>query len=295
MKLNFEQHMDQRPELRPHQPEFLSYFSREENPIVHLYLDCFVSGVYVTMEGYDELKCQVDAITTIRNNTPNFMEHMKGYRNSTCHFETMSERTKKMSGLELPPLQAIYSIHNTVGQYLLDFLKTCEGTKLNMNPSTPNRSPSSLNLYPCKHDLIFDFHRFAEAWIRADEFRKKFYRQLGYPQHHGTYDIDLYAYLDYWYAFLYILIEGYKKLGLRDSNIDNTLNGSHSTYLKKYRHAVFDFKKDYGGVALKKEFLTSEKPVEWVSTLHESFRVFIGSELGKSMNSEKGALFVLRD
>jgi hypothetical protein len=50
--------------------------------------------------------------------------------------------------------------------------------------------------------------------------------------------------MSYWYAALYVVIEGWRDLGLADATIDALLQSPNVDLLKRYRNGVFHFQKD---------------------------------------------------
>jgi hypothetical protein len=77
-----------------------------------------------------------------------------------------------------------------------------------------------------------------------------------------------YAYLSYWYAALYVVVEGWQKLGLYDDEIDRLLESPNVELLKLYRHGVFHFHEDYFNESLTLPLIeTGDNPVEWVRAL----------------------------
>jgi hypothetical protein len=61
-----------------------------------------------------------------------------------------------------------------------------------------------------------------------------------------TYEfIEANLYMSYWYGGLYVVIEGWQRLRLSDSTIDELLASPNVRLLKKYRNGVFHFQKAY--------------------------------------------------
>jgi len=52
-------------------------------------------------------------------------------------------------------------------------------------------------------------------------------------------------FLSYWYATLYVVVEGWRELKLSDPAVDALLTVPHLALLKRYRHGVFHFQPDY--------------------------------------------------
>lgn len=79
-----------------------------------------------------------------------------------------------------------------------------------------------------------------------------------------AFDIDVGLYMAYYYAALYVVVEGWKKTGfLSDPKIDALIDSPNTGLLKHYRHGVFHFKGDY----FQKDFIDlygSKGIVKWI-------------------------------
>ena len=53
------------------------------------------------------------------------------------------------------------------------------------------------------------------------------------------------ALMGFWYAGLYVVIEGWLELRLRDEAIDRLLQSEHVGLLKRYRHGICHYQKRY--------------------------------------------------
>lgn len=80
--------------------------------------------------------------------------------------------------------------------------------------------------------------------------------------------IKAYAYMSYWYAALYVVVEGWQRLGLHDELIDELLDSPNVELLKLYRHGVFHFHEDYFNRRLTLPLIDrGDAPVAWVGDL----------------------------
>lgn len=92
---------------------------------------------------------------------------------------------------------------------------------------------------------IHTLHRY---YIWADRMRVHFDDLL---QRKATAQIDnqrfegSWLYMSYWYAGLYVVIEGYKALKLSDPAIDKLLRSGNVALLRRYRNGTFHFQKTY--------------------------------------------------
>lgn len=93
--------------------------------------------------------------------------------------------------------------------------------------------------------------------------------------------ISIFMYMSMWYGMLYVVVEGWRELGLSDPVIDELLASPNVDFLRKYRNSAFHYQPEYLN-AKQSEFLKSEfKPVEWVRKLNSEFgRYFIDSFKG---------------
>jgi hypothetical protein len=49
----------------------------------------------------------------------------------------------------------------------------------------------------------------------------------------------------YWYSGIYVVIEGWRELGLHDTEIDHLLESPHVETLRRYRNGVFHYQRKY--------------------------------------------------
>lgn len=80
-------------------------------------------------------------------------------------------------------------------------------------------------------------------------------------------------YLSLWQSTLYVVIEGWQKLGLSDPAIDMLLQSPNVEALKLHRHGTFHFHEQLKP-PLYRELLQSPDAVEWVHRLSDSFHVY---------------------
>ena len=52
-------------------------------------------------------------------------------------------------------------------------------------------------------------------------------------------------FLSYWYAALFVVVEGWRDLELKDQQIDQLLQSPHVDLLRRYRNGVCHFQRDY--------------------------------------------------
>ena len=81
-------------------------------------------------------------------------------------------------------------------------------------------------------------------------------------------------YMSYWYGGLYVVIEGWKQLGLSDSKIDLLLKSKNVGLLKRYRNGVFHFQRNYDDKRFLNFITQGENCVEWIRQLNREFGRF---------------------
>ena len=86
--------------------------------------------------------------------------------------------------------------------------------------------------------------------------------------------IRLFHFMSYWYAGLYVVIEGWRELGLHDDVIDELLESPHVKLLRRYRNGAFHYQRKY----FDDRFMDFMKPgaPAWIrSVRHEFSRWFL--------------------
>src|ERR1700733_8683605 len=82
-----------------------------------------------------------------------------------------------------------------------------------------------------------------------------------------------------WYALLYVVIEGYRELSLRDQLIDELLKDEDRVgALRRFRNGLFHYQENPLGQKLL-TFLENEGSHIWITNLNASFAEFFKREL----------------
>lgn len=81
------------------------------------------------------------------------------------------------------------------------------------------------------------------------------------------------TYMSLWYAALYVVVEGWRELGLRDAAVDRLLTSPNTDLLKRYRNGVCHFQKGWLDARLE-EFMASKDSAAWVRELHSAFGAY---------------------
>lgn len=91
---------------------------------------------------------------------------------------------------------------------------------------------------------LFTLHRY---FIWADRMRVHFDSTLKNKDKLDPirFKIDSFLYMSYWYAELYVVIDGWNELGLQDNAVNTLLQSPNVNLLKRYRNGVFHFQKEY--------------------------------------------------
>jgi hypothetical protein len=84
--------------------------------------------------------------------------------------------------------------------------------------------------------------------------------------------IDRTAYMSYWYAGLYVVVEGWRRLRLRDARIEELLKQPDMVrLLKQYRNAVFHFSTTYNDDRLIAFLKEGAESARWARFLNRAF------------------------
>ena len=83
-------------------------------------------------------------------------------------------------------------------------------------------------------------------------------------------------YMSYWYATLYVVVEGWRVLGLTDKAVDALLASPNTEILRRYRNGVFHYQGEYDDARFIDLFRGGADMVGWVHDLNREFgRVFL--------------------
>lgn len=122
---------------------------------------------------------------------------------------------------------------------------------------------------------IFALHRY---YIWANKMRTHFDDILKKKSENKISDeffkIESRLYMSYWYGGLYVVIEGWKQLGLSDPKINLLLKSKNVGLLKQYRNGVFHFQRNYDDKRFLNFITQGENCVEWIRQLNREFGKF---------------------
>lgn len=118
------------------------------------------------------------------------------------------------------------------------------------------------------------YYRLAQYWGRAQIMRALFNGLI--DEHNGEieaviqegYGLRLETYLSYWLAAVFVTLEGFNKLKLKDKHVQKLFN-AHVGDLKELRHVTYHFttSQDKGGKAV--------AAINWVEELHVALGMFL--------------------
>ena len=87
----------------------------------------------------------------------------------------------------------------------------------------------------------------------------------------NQFNIKSFLYMSYWYGGLFVVIEGWKELGLTDKKINALLNSPNIDLLRRYRNGVFHFQKDYSDERFLGFMRDGRNCVDWIRNLNQEF------------------------
>jgi hypothetical protein len=90
------------------------------------------------------------------------------------------------------------------------------------------------------------------------------------------------AYMSYWYASLWVVVEGWQKLGLHDDEVDQLLDSPLTEKLRLFRHWVLHYHEKYFNQPLVDPFIADRDAVEWVRSLSNALGRYFLPRLGAS-------------
>lgn len=95
-------------------------------------------------------------------------------------------------------------------------------------------------------------------------------------------------FMSHWYASLYVVVEGYQELGLRDTKVDALLTSPNVDLLRRYRNGVNHFQKTYFDSRFVDFMGTADTP-QWTRDLNRELGRFFIQTLRKECGSSAAA------
>jgi hypothetical protein len=81
-------------------------------------------------------------------------------------------------------------------------------------------------------------------------------------------------YLPCWYAGMYTLVDGWKRLQLADSGVDALLDAKRLALLERFRHGVYHFHPEYYDEKFRGFWAQGREIQNWVDELFRAFDAF---------------------
>lgn len=136
---------------------------------------------------------------------------------------------------------------------------------------------------------LFALHKY---FISANQMRQDFDELLAKsasaPRGLDVRLVKLNIYMSYWYAGVYVVIEGWKRLHLADREIELQLQDEARVHLlEEFRHYVYHYHADYFDKRYKDLINRGAEIVPWIRILWKSFGRYFLQELPRV---PKGAL-----
>jgi hypothetical protein len=131
--------------------------------------------------------------------------------------------------------------------------------------------------------------RLAEYWFRArmmheymHAIMKEYDRDIDVIYKKKGWEFE--TYLTYWLSALFVAVEGFNKLKLKDARVQKLFKG-HLRYLKAMRHETYHF-----SVVKTREASQVLGQMNWAEDLHEALGNFIGEYVNDRADEERTAL-----
>ena len=127
---------------------------------------------------------------------------------------------------------------------------------------------------------IHALHRY---YIWANRMRVHFDRVLKQKAaakiDNGRFEVESSAYMSYWYAALYVVLEGWKALKLSDKSIDKLLRSGNVELLRRYRNGTFHFQTTYYDARFMDLIDKGKNVAVWVRSLNSEFGRWLLAQL----------------
>jgi hypothetical protein len=90
----------------------------------------------------------------------------------------------------------------------------------------------------------------------------------------SKFEAEYNLFISYWFGGLYVVIEGWQELNLKDKEVDSLLKSPNVNLLRRYRNGVFHFQRDYFDERFIGFLRDGVSRIEWVQALHGEFERF---------------------
>ncbi len=92
---------------------------------------------------------------------------------------------------------------------------------------------------------------------------------------------DLALYMSYWYASLYVVVEGWQQLKLQETDVDRLLTSPHVDLLKRCRHGVFHYQLAMWDARFTDFIYEGEASSQWVRQVHLALGTWLQRRVGE--------------
>ena len=144
-----------------------------------------------------------------------------------------------------------------------------------------------------ERESLVALHRY---YIWANRLREHFDRvvesRITTPESRVPDDILLASdhglFMSHWYAALYVVVEGWRRLKLQDPRIDELLESPNVGFLKRYRHFVCHYHPEYYDEKMA-GFMSSADSVDWVRALNREFGRYLLERMDEKRERRTGS------
>lgn len=271
MKEDFDKRYEKLPYVWKNDKDLLFPKTNNNSSYINVFFDFWIASLYCAFQGYRTI------ITFIPFNDA-FIKEMKKYRDSTFHFETIKVRQKKIETLKYLSVDNCRHIHDLIGDFLAAITKVRQ-FKIDVVFEHKPKIITSGKTVSSRDENTENFYILKNYWKRADVFlyRMKDIKENANDPHTGYDSHKFYDYNFFWLSAVYIVIEGYQKLGFSNSDVDELLSDTLMTdMLKRVRHSVFDYHhKYYNWDLISDSVIESKRFTDWICELHCAFYRFL--------------------
>lgn len=133
---------------------------------------------------------------------------------------------------------------------------------------------------------LLSLHRY---FLAANQERVQFEKLLAEhaaqrgaaPVYAGENWNESWLWMSYWYAGLYVVIEGWRELGLVDDEVDRLLESPNVDLLRRFRNGTFHYQRTYWSEKLVELIRDGVDVPQWVSDLNRMFGRYFLIQFGR--------------
>ncbi|WP_100809981.1 MULTISPECIES: hypothetical protein [unclassified Microbacterium] len=141
-------------------------------------------------------------------------------------------------------------------------------------------------------EALLSLHKyFLNADFQRDVFMKRVTRERSPGEVDFVTALDDQIAMSFWYATVYIVIEGWRKAGLADSDVDLLLSDDRVDRLRRFRNQVFHYQREYDNPRLL-EFLgtgddDAQAATQWIRRIHIALGRSIRQALQEMLDEQR--------